>query len=115
MTDRNAYPHDDREVTEREFNPYPNPDAETAALGAQLAQLHREHTRVRQAYTNLVAACRAALLAAAEGEQDPWWYLRDELPPPPPGHPLHHQHDEGQDHGQADGRDRDHGRVGGGW
>ena len=107
MTNRNAYPYDEREVTEREFNPYPNPDAETVALGAQLGRLHRELIRVRRAYTNLVAACRAALLAAQEGEQDPWWYLRDELPAPPPGHPLRHD----QDHD----RDRDADGVGGGW
>lgn len=44
---------------------------------------------VRLQYADLVAAGRAALLAAADGEPDPWGYLRDELPPAPPGHPLH--------------------------
>ena len=111
LTNPNAHSYDEREVTEREFNPYPNPGAETATLGAQLGRLHRELSRVRRAYADLVAACRAALLAYQEGEQDPWWYLRDQLPTPPPGHPLHHH----QDQGQVVGHDRDADGVGGGW
>ncbi|WP_173056120.1 hypothetical protein [Phytohabitans houttuyneae] len=73
---------------EREFNPFPTPDAATAALGAQLGQLRRELARVQQAYANLVAACQAALTARHDGEPDPWWFIEDELPPTPPGHPL---------------------------
>jgi len=115
LTDRDAHPYDEREVTEREFNPYPNPGAETAALGAQLGRLHRELSRVRRAYADLVAACRAALLAYQEGEQDPWWYLRDELPAPPPGHPLHHDQDPNQDQNHDDDQDPDTDGVGGGW
>ncbi|WP_157640959.1 hypothetical protein [Longispora albida] len=39
-------------------------------------------------HANLIAAARAALMADAEGEDDPWSYLLDELPALPPGHPL---------------------------
>ncbi|MGH3992509.1 MAG: hypothetical protein ACRDSN_08590 [Pseudonocardiaceae bacterium] len=44
---------------------------------------------MRLRYANLVAAGRATLVAAADGEADPLAYLRDELPPAPPDHPLH--------------------------
>ena len=88
LTNCDAHSYDDSEVTEHEFNPYPNPAAEAATLGAQLGAF-------RRAYANLVAACRAALLAQRDGEADPWAYLRDELPEPPPGHPLHPHSDTG--------------------
>lgn len=42
----------------------------------------------RRAYADLVAACRAGLLAHRDGESDAWCYLADELPPAPAGHPL---------------------------
>lgn len=50
-----------------------------------------EVERLRLAYADLVAACRAGLLA--ELERDPaagsgWDYVADELPPAPAGHPL---------------------------
>jgi hypothetical protein len=35
--------------------------------------------RTRLAYANLLAAARATVAAAAEGEADPFYYLRDEL------------------------------------
>jgi len=93
VTDAENQPLDNCEVTEHEFNPYPNPAVEAATLGAQLGAF-------RRAYANLVAACRAALLAQRDGEADPWAYLRDELPEPPPGHPLHPDHDD-QAHSSA--------------
>ena len=57
-------------------------------LQHEIARLRVRLWYVRRAYADLLAACRAALLAHGEGEADPWWYLRDELPPAPHGHPL---------------------------
>ena len=57
-----------------------------------IAQLAGEITRFRDALiterltsANLLAAIRAALGAAADGEADPLAYLRDELPDDPGG------------------------------
>jgi hypothetical protein len=46
---------------------------------------------LRRVYADLVAACRAGLLARRDGETDAacWSYVTSELPSPPPGHPLH--------------------------
>ena len=49
------------------------------ALAAEIMRLLDELARTRLDRANLVAAGRAALAAAAEGETDPLWYLRDEL------------------------------------
>ena len=62
-----------------------------AALGTvsrDVLALAGELARTRRAYADLVAGCRAGMLAAGEGEADPWRYVADELPPVPPGHPL---------------------------
>jgi hypothetical protein len=48
-------------------------------LAAEITRLLDELARTRLDRANLVAAGRAALAAAAEGEADPLWYLRDEL------------------------------------
>ena len=48
-------------------------------LAAEITRLLAELARTRLDRANLVAAGRAALAAAAEGEADPLWYLRDEL------------------------------------
>jgi hypothetical protein len=61
----------------------------TAHLLTEIKHLQILLAATRRAYLDLVAAARAALLADADGEPDPWSYLRDELPPPPTGHPLH--------------------------
>ena len=58
-------------------------------LVGELRRLRVQVWTLRLRYADLVAAGRAALLAAAEGEPNPWAYLVDELPAPPPGHPLH--------------------------
>lgn len=65
------------------------------AAVAELGEVYREveHLdgmlrRTRRVYADLVAACRAALAADADGEPDPLSYVRDELPDAPPGHPL---------------------------
>ena len=79
--------------------PYPDRNPTTTATGDDevlaavppliddIAQLVREITRLRDALiserlasANRLAAIRAALGAAADGEADPLAYLRDELP-----------------------------------
>ena len=100
MTDADINPSDNREVTphvydDRVFNPYPSSAVQAGALDAQLAQY-------RRAYANLVAACRAGLLAQSDGETAPH------------GHPLH-PHGRDQDHDQGRDHGRGHGGVGGGW
>ncbi|MCW6008227.1 hypothetical protein K1W54_27330 [Micromonospora sp. CPCC 205371] len=62
--------------------------AELADLAARVDRLETILAAYRRVYADLVAACRAALTAHADGEPDPLWYLRDQLPVVPPGHPL---------------------------
>lgn len=64
-------------------------DDGAAVLAVEVRRLRAALWAVRIRYANLVAAGRATLVAAADGEADPLAYLRDELPPAPPGHPLH--------------------------
>jgi hypothetical protein len=62
-----------------------------AALGMvsrDVLVLASELARTRRAYADLVAACRAGMLAARDGEADPWRYVAEELPAVPAGHPL---------------------------
>jgi hypothetical protein len=59
--------------------PYPA-TAETRALHTEIARLAAELAAVRLESANRLAAMRAALGAAADGEPDPLEYLRDELP-----------------------------------
>lgn len=47
-----------------------------------------EVTRLALRYADLVAACRAGLVAHMEGDPAAWEYVADELPPAPAGHPL---------------------------
>src|SRR5580658_2474646 len=54
--------------------------ADTVALLNEAIRLHEALTAVRLESANRLAAIRAALHAAAEGEADPLAYLRDELP-----------------------------------
>lgn len=56
-----------------------------------LPLLVTELVQVRRAHADLVAACRAGLVARQDGELDEsaWRYITDELPPAPLGHPLH--------------------------
>jgi hypothetical protein len=58
-------------------------------LAAEVRRLRTRLATLRLRYANLVAAGRATLGAAADGEGDPLACLRDELPPLPPGHPGH--------------------------
>jgi hypothetical protein len=62
--------------------------AELADLAARVSRLETMLAHIRRVYADLVAACRAALTAAADGEPDPLSYVRDELPAAPEGHPL---------------------------
>lgn len=64
-----------------------------------------ELVQVRRAYADLVAACRAGLVARRDGEpeESAWRYLTDELPAAPLGHPLH----PASRHATADGEDRE--------
>jgi hypothetical protein len=50
-----------------------------------------ELVQLRRGYADLVAACRAGLVARHDGqsEESAWRYITDELPPAPLGHPLH--------------------------
>jgi DNA-binding transcriptional regulator YiaG len=48
-------------------------------LSAEIARLRRRLTVTRNDFNNLLAAARATLGAAADGEEDPLYYLRDEL------------------------------------
>jgi hypothetical protein len=64
-----------------DHTPDPSPaTAETRALHAEIARLAAELAAVRLESANRLAAMRAALGAAADGEPDPLEYLRDELP-----------------------------------
>jgi hypothetical protein len=63
-------------------------------IHVEVLSLVGELALARRAYADLVAACRAGLLALRDGETDPWQYLAEELPPAPPGHPLHPAHSE---------------------
>lgn len=51
-----------------------------AQLAGEITRLHDALTTERLTSANLLAAIRAALGAAADGEADPLAYLRDELP-----------------------------------
>ena len=53
--------------------------ADVPALGSAVARLTADLAGSRLDRANLLAAIRAALAAAAEGEADPLYYLRDEL------------------------------------
>lgn len=46
---------------------------------AQRTQIEHELSHVRRKAANLIAAMRAALGAASDGEPDPLWYIRDEV------------------------------------
>ena len=56
-------------------------------LSDELADLHAQHTELRARYADLIAAGRAALSAARDGETDALAYLADELTT------AHDQHD----------------------
>lgn len=47
-----------------------------------------EVERLALRYADLVAACRAGLVAEMEGDPAAWEYVADELPPAPAGHRL---------------------------
>lgn len=82
--------------------------AAVVVVAAHEAAAGHRVRRSARLYADLVAACRAGLLAAQEGDSDPWWYLRDELPPAPPGHPLDGPEtgpETGQETGQETGPD----------
>jgi hypothetical protein len=53
----------------------------------ELADLHAQHTELQARYADLIAAGRAALSAARDGEMNPLAYLADELAT------AHGQHD----------------------
>ncbi|MEJ3745454.1 hypothetical protein WEI85_19445 [Actinomycetes bacterium KLBMP 9797] len=67
-----------------------DPTDEMGELRARTGRLEIMLVHARRSYADLVAACRAALNAWADGEPDPLWYVRDQLPrsttgnPPPP-------------------------------
>ncbi|MFI6180788.1 hypothetical protein ACIA8R_35025 [Nonomuraea sp. NPDC051191] len=52
---------------------------DTPVLVAEISRLRTDISRRRLRRANLIAAMRAALSAAADGEPDPLSYLRDEL------------------------------------
>ena len=56
-----------------------------AQLAGEITRLHNALITERLTSANLLAAIRAALGAAADGEADPLAYLRDELPDDPGG------------------------------
>ena len=53
--------------------------AEAAALACEMIRLDQELSAARLESANRLAAIRAALGAAADGESDPLAYLRDQL------------------------------------
>lgn len=53
--------------------------ADCAALAADAARLAGELADARMDRANLLAAMRATIAAATDGEPDPLYYLRDEL------------------------------------
>ncbi|MDQ1294093.1 MAG: hypothetical protein QG608_1976, partial [Actinomycetota bacterium] len=57
------------------------------SLREEITHLRRALTTLRRTYANLLAAVRATLAAAQDGEPDPLAYLRDELPDHPPRPP----------------------------
>jgi hypothetical protein len=64
-----------------------------AVSAADIPVLVAEIERLRWRYADLVGACRAGLLAAAEGNElgdsgSAWIYVCDELSAPPDFHPL---------------------------
>lgn len=61
----------------------------TIVSSCDVPRLLIEVERLRRDYADLVAACRAGLLAKIEGDALAWDYVSDALPPAPPGHPLH--------------------------
>ena len=61
-------------------NPTPETTAEIKTLRAEIIRLTAELSAARLESANRLAAMRAALGAAADGEPDPLEYLRDELP-----------------------------------
>jgi hypothetical protein len=63
--------------------------ADVPVLLGEVRRLRTGLWAARLRYANLVAAGRATLGAAADGEVDPLCYLRDELPALPAGHPGH--------------------------
>lgn len=68
--------------------------ADVPALIGAVERLHTENHTLRLVLADLVAACRAGLLVAAEhgdpiGTDSAWEYVTDQLPPAPAGHPLH--------------------------
>jgi len=58
-----------------------------ANLLNELAELHTQHSELRELYADLIAAGRAALSAARDGDTDPLAFLADELAS------AHDQHD----------------------
>ena len=52
---------------------------DTVTLSAEITRLSGELQATRLDRANLLAAARATIVAAREGESDPLWYLRDEL------------------------------------
>jgi hypothetical protein len=68
-------------LTNQPHTPNPSPETtETRSLRAEVARLAAELAATRLESANRLAAMRAALGAAADGEPDPLEYIRDELP-----------------------------------
>ena len=65
--------------------PHPITAAEAYALCAEITRLEQELSAARLESANRLAAMRAALGAAADGEADPLAYLRDEIGDYPAG------------------------------
>lgn len=61
----------------------------TVASSCDVPELVTEVERLRAEYADLVAACRAGLLAERDGDPWAWEFVADALPPAPAGHPLH--------------------------
>ncbi len=53
--------------------------ADTTTLTAEITHLWAELTGARRDRANVLAAARATLAAASDGERDPLSYIRDEL------------------------------------
>lgn len=70
-------------------------NVEALSLAGELALAHRAQAEARRAYADLVAACRAGLLAVRDGDSQAWRFLADELPEAPAGHPLNPEHHAG--------------------
>jgi hypothetical protein len=65
--------------------PHPITAAEAYALCTEITRLEGELSAARLESANWLAAMRAALGAAADGEPDPLAYLRDEIGDYPAG------------------------------